>query len=159
MSSSYEVTDTRFGTITTYQASAIQDGNAHLYCAETSAGVKYGPFGPSAEAKYGASVYRYNDGVGDLKLLSSGVGMKVGADPYDGIKAKFEARADLVDVEAGGVRSRIGINADTGASIGGGNLEAKVAGVGFKVGKEIGVSTPLGDVSIDLEKVFTNLFG
>ncbi|RIA80409.1 hypothetical protein C1645_792605 [Glomus cerebriforme] len=156
MSISYGVSDNKNGSKASLQMS-IQDGNSHLCCTEASAGVKCGPFGPSAEAKIDSSLYRYSDGVGDLKLVSSKIGVKAEANPF-GCKAKFEARTDLVDVEAGGVRTRIGVIADTGASIGSNTLEAKVAGVGFKVGKEIGVSTPLGEVSVDLEKVFTNLF-
>lgn len=132
---------------------SIQDGNSHLFCSEASAGVKHDSFGPSAEAKCNSSFYRYSDGIGDVKLLSSGFGAKAGANAIDGLKAKVEARLDLVDFEAGAVKSRIGLNADTGGSIGSNGVEAKVAGFGIKFGKEMGVSFPFGEVSFDLGKI------
>src|SRR3954453_19307298 len=88
---------------------SIQDGNNHAFCTEASAGIKQDSFGASAEAKYGSSIYRYKDEVGDLKFLSSGVGAKVGANAIDGLKAKVEARLDLVDLEVGGFKSKLGI--------------------------------------------------
>lgn len=133
---------------------SIQDGNNHAFCTEASAGIKSDSFGASAEAKCGSSVYRYCDDVGDLKILSGGVGAKAAANSIDGLKAKVEARYDLIDVEAGGFKSRIGLSADTGGSIGSNGIEAKVAGIGFKLGKEIGFSTPIGEMSFDLGKLF-----
>ncbi|RIA90005.1 hypothetical protein C1645_823975 [Glomus cerebriforme] len=56
-----------------------------------------------------------------------------------------EVGATLVEVDAGGVKMKIGPNINTGASIGPNGVEAKVGGVGLKVGKEIGFSTPLGE--------------
>ncbi len=136
---------------------SIQDGNSHTWCTEASAGVKSGLCGSSAEAKIGSSVYRYNDGVGDLKIMSGGFGAK--ARSYiDGIGAKFEAGLNLVEIETGGFKSKIGVSADTGASFRSNGVEAKVAGFGVKVGKEMGFSTPIGEVSFDLEKVFSSWF-
>ncbi|RGB28329.1 hypothetical protein C1646_797300 [Rhizophagus diaphanus] len=115
---------------------AYQDGNNHILCTEASAaGVKSDSFGASAEAKYG-------------------VGAKAAANVIDGLKAKVEARYDLVDLEVGGLKSKIGLSADTSGSIGSNGIEAKVAGIGFKVGKEVGVSLPFGEISFDLGKLF-----
>ncbi|RIA98296.1 hypothetical protein C1645_870833, partial [Glomus cerebriforme] len=96
MSISYGVTDD-YGPKASFQMSAIEDGNSHGYCTEASAGIKCGPYSTSAEAKLGSSLYKYSDNVGDIKFLSSKIGVKAGADPTDGLKAKFEARMDLVD--------------------------------------------------------------
>ncbi|CAB4435240.1 unnamed protein product [Rhizophagus irregularis] len=136
------------------KGSAFQDGNNHLFCHEVSTGVKSDSFGASAEAKYNSSVYRYCGDVGDLKLLNAGLGAKAAANTIDGLKAKVEARYDLVDYEAGGFKSKFGVSADTGGSIGSNGVEAKVAGIGFKLGKEIGVSLPFGEISFDLGKLF-----
>ncbi|CAG8715953.1 uncharacterized protein OCT59_001737 [Rhizophagus irregularis] len=133
---------------------SIQDGNNHAFCHEASAGVKSDSFGASAEAKYNSSLYRYCDDVGDLKLLNAGVGAKAAANTIDGLKAKVEARCDLVDLEVGGFKSKFGISADTGGSIGSNGVEAKVAGIGFKFGKEMGISLPFGEISFDLGKLF-----
>ncbi|RGB27291.1 hypothetical protein C1646_674118 [Rhizophagus diaphanus] len=133
--------------------SAFQDGNNHLFCHEVSTGVKNDAFGASAEAKYNSSFYRYCGDV-DLKLINGGVGAKAAANTIDGLKAKVEARCDLIDLEVGGFKSKFGISADTGGSIGPSGVEAKVAGIGIKFGKEIGVSLPFGEISFDLGKLF-----
>ncbi|CAB5357334.1 hypothetical protein RhiirA5_436051 [Rhizophagus irregularis] len=104
----------------------------------------------SSEVKIGSSVYRYCDGNTDLKVLSTGVGAKAAANATDGVKAKLEVGVDLVNCESGGFKSRIGLNADTGGSIGPNGIEAKVVGVGFKLGREMGLSTPFGEVSFNL---------
>ncbi|CAJ0757152.1 6517_t:CDS:2 [Entrophospora sp. SA101] len=54
-------------------------------------------------------------------------------------------------------KKNLGVSADSGVSIGDGSVETKLVGVGFKVGKEIGISTPIGGVSIDLEN-FLQIF-
>ncbi|GBB87676.1 hypothetical protein RclHR1_14160002 [Rhizophagus clarus] len=136
-----------------FRLSSDQDGSNNLMCTEGSAGIKHDSLGSSAEAKITSSVYRYSDGDEDLKLLNSKLGVKAGANVIDGLKAKCEVHLDLLDYENGGFKSRVGLNADTGGSIGPEGVEAKVAGIGFKLGKEIGVSMPFGEVSFDLGKL------
>jgi hypothetical protein len=133
---------------------SIKDGNHHTLCTEASAGVNSDKFGVTAEAKCGTSLYKYSDNDGDIRLLSGRAGAKAAANIFDGLKAKAEARYDLIDVETKvGLKSRVGISIDTGGSIGSNGVEAKVAGFGLKVGKEIGLSTPIGEISWDLGKL------
>ncbi|RIB02900.1 hypothetical protein C2G38_2124206 [Gigaspora rosea] len=61
---------------------------------------------------------------------------------------------NLVEAEFKGVKSTIGLNIDTGVSIRKNVVEAKIDGFGIKVGKEVGISTPIGEVSVDLGKLF-----
>ena len=42
------------------------------------------------------------------------------------------------------------VNVDTSASFGSDSVEAKAAGFGFKVGNETGISTSIGEVSVDV---------
>lgn len=66
----------------------------------------------------------------------------------------IEAGVNLVEIEAGGVKSSIRPNIDTGASISSDGVEAKVAGLGFKAGKVTGFSTPFGGFEINFGKLF-----
>ena len=65
----------------------------------------------------------------------------------DGFATKIKAG---VETEVMGVKSNIGV-IDTSVSVGRDGVEAKVAGLGFKIGKEIGFSTPFGEVSFKLD--------
>jgi hypothetical protein len=59
---------------------------------------------------------------------------------------------DLVNAKKGGFEGRVGVNFDTGGSVGKGGVELKAGGVGFSVGKKMGVSTPFGEASVDVEE-------
>lgn len=72
----------------------------------------------------------------------------------DKFGVEIKAGTDLVKVEAEGLKARVGLNVDTGASISSDGVEAKVAGLGLKVGKVTGFSTPLGEFEINFGKLF-----
>jgi len=55
------------------------------------------------------------------------------------------------NTDAGKVNARIGINADTGGSVGPGGVEAKFLGFGVSLGKKTGFSTPLGELSFEFD--------
>jgi len=69
----------------------------------------------------------------------------------DGIKAKVKAGADLVSYEDNDVKLRFGVNADTGGSISNDGIEGKFLGFGLSVGKETGISTPVGELKFNTE--------
>jgi hypothetical protein len=85
----------------------------------------------------------------DIKILTATVGAEARADS-GGFATKVKAGMNLVETEAMGVKTNLGINADTGVSAGRDGVEAKVVGLGFKVGKEVGISTPFGGISFKL---------
>ena len=87
----------------------------------------------------------YKDDDGEIKILSGTAGGEINS---KGIKGKLSA--DLYNVKHDGVQVRVGVAADTGVSIENG-LEAKLAGFGFSVGKQTGISTSLGEVKVDTE--------
>ena len=64
----------------------------------------------------------------------------------DGIKAKVKLGADLVGYEDDDVKLRLGVNADTGGSISNDGIEGKFLGFGLSVGKQTGISAPVGEV-------------
>lgn len=97
------------------------------------------------------SAFRYKDHLGDLKIGSYSVSAEAGIGE-NGASAKYKLGVDVVNVKAGGTKVNIGIDADSEASIGEGSIKLKAGGVGFSVGKEIGVSTPFGGISINLEE-------
>lgn len=97
------------------------------------------------------SAFRYKDHLGDLKLFSYSASAEAGIGE-NGASAKYKLGVDIANVKAGGVKANFGIDGGSEASIGEGSVKAKVAGLGFSVGKEIGVSTPFGGVSINLEE-------
>jgi hypothetical protein len=67
----------------------------------------------------------------------------------DGIGVR--AGVDLANVKSGGVQARVGVNVDTGVSTDDGSLGVKAAGFGFSVGKQTGISTPLGEIKVDTD--------
>ncbi|CAI2177942.1 6294_t:CDS:1 [Funneliformis geosporum] len=95
--------------------------------------------------QFSASAFGYKDRDGELKILSGTAGGEIGR---GGIKGKLSA--DLYNVKHDGVQVRVGIAADTGISVEDG-LEVKAAGFGFSVGKQTGISTPIGEVKVDTE--------
>ncbi|CAH1766113.1 12496_t:CDS:1, partial [Entrophospora sp. SA101] len=100
------------------------------------------------DVRIGSSIIRGGDKYSDFKVISGVIGTEVKTG-WNKVSAKVE-----VDV---GIKGNLGVSADSGVSIGDGSVETKLVGVGFKVGKEIGISTPIGGVSIDLEN-FLQIF-
>jgi len=97
------------------------------------------------------SIGRYSDENGDLRLGNTSAGAEIGAGA-GGVVAKTELGVDLANMRAHGVQARVGVNVDTGFSAGPGGAEAKLGGFGVSVGKKTGISTPLGELSVDLEE-------
>ena len=94
--------------------------------------------------------FKDNSG-GEARYFGGSAGGEIGSGA-DGVVAKAQAGVDLVSAKKGGFEGRVGVNVDTGGSIGRGGVEAKVAGVGVSIGKKMGVSTPFGEASVDLEE-------
>ncbi|RGB25615.1 hypothetical protein C1646_771492 [Rhizophagus diaphanus] len=70
------------------------------------------------------------------------------------IGIEMKAGIDVVEVDVGGIKANFRPNIDTGASVSSDGVEAKVGGVGVKVGKVTGFSTPLGNFEINFGKLF-----
>lgn len=66
--------------------------------------------------------------------------------------AGYSFGADAMSVQHKGLRLNVGYDGGSGVSFGPGGVEAKVGGVGFSFGKKMGISTPFGGVSVDLEE-------
>ncbi|CAG8551520.1 14978_t:CDS:1 [Dentiscutata heterogama] len=135
--------------------SSIQQDDVTLFKTEASLETKMGMNGDYVDAKFGNTLFRAcdeNEGL-DLKLLNASAEAKFGIDE-NGIEDMIKLGVNLVEAEAVGVKSKIGFNLDTGISVNKNGIEGKLEGFGVKLGKEIGVSTPFAEVSIDLEKWF-----
>jgi len=125
-------------------------------CSNVSARV-VGPtgtgFSASGRAKGGnlsgqasSHAFSIKDDSGEARFLSSEAGGSVGK---DGIGVR--AGVDLANVKSGGVQARVGVNVDTGVSTDDGSLGVKAAGFGLSVGKQTGISTPLGEIKVDTD--------
>jgi len=90
--------------------------------------------------------FSIKDGDGEARFLSSTAGGSVGK---DGVNARLGV--DLANVKSGGVQARVGVNVDTGVSTDDGSLGVKAAGFGLSVGKQTGISTPLGEIKVDTD--------
>jgi len=101
------------------------------------------------------SGFRYKDDIGDLKIGSYSASAEAGIGE-SGASAKYQLGVDVVNVKAGGVKTNVGIDVGSEASIGEGSAKLKVGGVGVSVGKEIGISTPIGGISVNLEEAAEN---
>jgi hypothetical protein len=58
----------------------------------------------------------------------------------------------VASVKVGGTKVNVGVDAGSEASVGEGSVKLKAGGLGFSVGKEIGISTPFRGASINLEE-------
>jgi len=77
-----------------------------------------------------------------------GAEIKVGADRI-GVKTKVGV--NMASAKAGAVETRLRPNVDTGATAGTDGVEVKAAGFGVSVGRKTGISTPLGEVSVNTD--------
>jgi len=131
--------------------SADKNGDWHAMHFGTSARASAGVGGVIASGGASASAFRFNDGLGDIKIGSASIGGEAGIGA--GVTAKYSAGIDAVNLHTNnGFRANVGIDVGSGGSIGPTGVEVKVLGFGVDVGKKIGISTPLGGISIDLEE-------
>jgi len=93
----------------------------------------------------GVSAIRIKDNTGDAKFL----GVSIGGEIIDENNAKVRLGVDLVNLKSDGFQARAGLNVDTGFSNGSNGVEAKLAGFGFTLGNQVGISTPIGEVKFD----------
>lgn len=108
---------------------------------------KIGWDGGKLEIEESGSVFRTKDDDEDTKIFSASAGGNVELSK-DGISAKGKLGFDVVNYESSdGVQARIGLNVDTGGSIGDDGIEAKFLGFGVSLGKKNGISTPFGEIS------------
>lgn len=99
-----------------------------------------------ADGQVSGSLFGYRDSGGEVKVLSGTAGGEIGR---NGIKGKLSA--DLYNIKSDGVQARFGVGVDTGVSVEDG-LEVKAVGFGFSVSdKQVGFSTPLGEVKVDTD--------
>jgi len=109
-----------------------------------------GPGGGIVSASGSYSAFRVSDNEDvDLRLGNVSVGAEAGMGP-GGITAGYSASLDVVNARLGPGRVRVGLDGGSGITIGAG-VEVKAAGFGFSVGKKMGISTPLGEVSVDAD--------
>lgn len=135
--------------------SSIKQDDMELFKSEASLETMTGVNGDKIDAKIDSAIFRTRDENEDaeLKFITASAQAKYGVDE-NGIDEMIKLGVNLVEVEVNGVKSRVGLNLDTGVSIDKNGVEAKFEGFGVKMGKEIGISTPIGEVSVDLGKLF-----
>nr|CAG8441128.1 6553_t:CDS:2 [Entrophospora candida] len=121
----------------------------HFGSITTSAGGNKGIGGAIASGGVDYSTLRIGDDNSEMKFLSASVGGELGAG-LGGIVAGYSLSADVASVRAGGFQANVGYDGGSGLTIGPGGVEAKVAGLGISIGKKMGISTPIGGISIDL---------
>ncbi|CAG8478583.1 7940_t:CDS:1 [Dentiscutata heterogama] len=98
-----------------------------------------------------SSVIKYQDGNKEVKFISGVV--SVGVEIGDNIgKAGFEAKLDVINLEVNslGLKTYLGVNTSTGVSFSSDNIETNLAGCGIKIGKVVGITTPIGGISLDI---------
>ena len=82
----------------------------------------------------------------------AGAGLGIG---LGGVKAKVEAGIDVVNSKTKLSKNQeinwnLGVNVDTGFEAGVDGVTASVGGFGFKLGRNTGISTPFGGISVKL---------
>lgn len=130
---------------------------------------KAGTAGVGVSASTDAQLIRVHDkktGT-EARFLGAEVGVDAGIDPRCVVEngktlgAMAKAKLNFADCQVAGIQTKIGLGVSTGARFADDVLEAKVAGVGFKVGKEIGFSVFDNEFSFNIPKAvqfFSSLF-
>ncbi|CAG8793190.1 12536_t:CDS:2, partial [Dentiscutata erythropus] len=111
--------------------SSIQQDDVTLFKTEASLGAKTGMTGDNFDAKLGSTLFSAcdeNEGL-DFKLVNTSAEAKFG-------------------IDENGIEEMIKL----GISVNKNGIEGKFEGFGVKLGKEIGISTPFAEVSVDLGK-------
>ena len=135
-------------------AAALEKDNHTAGRARADASAEFGLGGVIAEANADATAYSYGDDSGQIDVgkgrVGGGVGLGAG-----GAKAKVEAAVDVVDLKVKfsknrGMDANLGLNADTGFEAGVDGVSASALGFGFSLGRNSGISTPLGRISFKL---------
>lgn len=141
-----------------FKVSASKGSVAGVANFGASAGASSGSGGAIAHAGAEASLFQAAQKPGnvDAKILAAKLNSEVGAGP-GGAVAKVEAGVNLIDAKAEGFHVKVGLNADTGGSVGLGGVEVKVLGTGVSIGKETGVSTPFGSFSVNIPEAVDSI--
>lgn len=103
-----------------------------------------------AGGKFGGAMVSTRDSSHEMRLGGSSIGGEIEVNS-EGIDIKAELGANLYEYKSDGLHAKIGINADTGATINSDGVEAKLLGIGISVGKKTGISTPFFTISKDTD--------
>src|SRR5437763_2857022 len=107
---------------------SIKDDDVHFFQTEGSVGGRNKLCDSTGvEAKLGSSIIRAGDEYSDIKVISGAIGSELKAS-WDNVSAKVEAGLNLVEAEVVGIKGNLGVSADSGVSVGGGSVEANLAG-------------------------------
>jgi len=119
---------------------------------DNSLGASIGAGGAISDGESSASIFKYSDGLGDIRVGSGTIGYEVGGGS-GGATIGYTARADVLDMRTNsGVQANIGLDGGSNFTAGPGGVEVKAAGFGVSVGKKMGFSTPIGGISVDTEE-------
>ncbi|CFW92895.1 protein of unknown function [endosymbiont DhMRE of Dentiscutata heterogama] len=131
--------------------SVCQNEDLKVHNFTTSAKRSVGLGGMIASGDIGYSAFRISDNdSSDIRIGSVSVGGEAGMG-VGGYTARYSANVDVANARVGAVRANIGIDVGSGVTAGVDGIEAKVAGVGFSLGKKTGISTPFGGISVDFD--------
>ena len=102
--------------------------------------------GVEFKEKVSASILCEKTDYDETNYLNVSLGASVGL-TSEGVNLGAKAGIDLVKYESeDGFKARAGVNVDTGISVENG-FEFKLFGAGLSIGKKMGISTPLGEIS------------
>jgi hypothetical protein len=108
---------------------------------------KVGLGGAELELKNSASIYVEKTNDDETNYFNFSEGNKIGITP-NGIDLKTKKGFDVVSYEnKDGFQARIGVNLETGGSIGEDGVEVKFLGFGFSLSKKNGISFGVGEIS------------
>ncbi|CAG8794562.1 988_t:CDS:1 [Cetraspora pellucida] len=125
-----------------FETTSIRKGNHGIMNSNSSASLN--------SVKLNSSMYNYQDGIKDIKILSGGVSAGVEISNNGG-RVGLEATINILEFNGSSLKANLGISTNTGISINTQCLEANLAGFGVKFGKEIGITTSFGGISLDIE--------
>jgi len=132
----------------------IKDGDDSWGRSEASADAELGVGGAIAEAGVSGTIFAKSNQDGVVEVGKAELGGGLGAGP-GGVKAKVDAGVDLVRArgkigENQEIKANLGLNANTGGEVGVDGVSATFLGWGGSIGRETGIATPFGGLSLKL---------
>ena len=119
----------------------------------SSAGANAGMGGMIASGGAELSVLKLQEGKEfEASVLNGFIGGEIGLGS-GGSVAGYSLGIDVINVRQGCFQLNVGIDAGSGMTFGFDGVEVKVGGAGISIGKKMGISTPVGGMSVNLEKV------
>jgi len=132
------------------------DNGIEAHKLTTFGGASVGAGGAIVKGGIDYSLIRAGDSSNGYNFLGGKLGGEAGIGA-GGVTASYTAKLDLASTQGAGMQARVGLDGSSGFTVGPGGVETKVGGFGVSVGKKMGISCPIAEISVDIEELGENI--